>query len=135
MEYNFFITFLYILYPSTREKFSIIALISIWRSTCYFFLKHVAVPFVNSYLFGNRICKISYVICIQCIIKIFVWTRNVCVQDKYLKKIINFYLDSIILRRYDEFIRASVVVRFTINLNFNKVDFYDIENMVDNCKY
>lgn len=61
--------------------------------------------------------------------------RNVCVQDKYLKKIINFYLDFIILRRYDEFIRASVVVRFTINLNFNKVDFYDIENMVDNCKY
>lgn len=61
--------------------------------------------------------------------------RNVCVQDKYLKKIINFYLDSIILRRCDEFIRASVVVRFTINLNFNKVDFYDIENMVDNCKY
>lgn len=61
--------------------------------------------------------------------------RNVCVQDKYLKKIINFYLDSIILRRYDEFIRPSVVVRFTINLNFNKVDFYDIENMVDNCKY
>lgn len=61
--------------------------------------------------------------------------RNVCVQDKYLKKIINFYLASIILRRYDEFIRASVVVRFTINLNFNKVDFYDIENMVDNCKY
>lgn len=61
--------------------------------------------------------------------------RNVCVQDKYLKKVINFYLDSIILRRYDVFIRASVVVRFTINLNFNKVDFYDIENMVDNCKY
>lgn len=61
--------------------------------------------------------------------------RNVCVQDKYLKKVINFYLESIILRRYDVFIRASVVVRFTINLNFNKVDFYDIENMVDNCKY
>lgn len=28
---------------------------------------------------------------------------------------------------------SNPVVRFTINLN--KIDFYDTENMVDNCKY
>lgn len=58
-------------------------------------------------------------------------------QDEYLRKIINFHLDSIIILEdmnlYEHL--SSPVVRFTINLNFNKIDFYDIENMVDNCKY
>lgn len=57
------------------------------------------------------------------------------VQDEYLRKIINFHLDSIIILENMNLYEhpSSPVVRFTINLN--KIDFYDTENMVDNCKY
>lgn len=76
--------------------------------------------------------KIFHVICIQCT---RIWTKNVYVQDKYLKKIINFHLDSITFSKIWIYTTiCSPVVRSTINLKFNKIDFYDTENMVDNCK-